>query len=148
MRHLKRTIAFIAVLAMSVACVGPVYAANGSNGTQASPTLAMYAVWLDPGTKSGELRISFDVTAAGWADSLGVSYFEIHRASDGELVDTVHGSTSSHLRSEGFSYAYTYSHTSPRIISGVYYYAVIAVSAEIGGIHDSRTLRTPAVKAP
>lgn len=148
MRHLKRTIAFIAVLAMSVACVGSVYAANGSNGTQASPTLAMYAVWLDPGTESGELRISFQVTATEWADSLGVSYFEIYRASDDKLIDTVHGSTSNRLRSEGFSYAYTYSHTSSRIISGVYYYAVIAVSAETNTAYDSRTLTTGAVKAP
>lgn len=148
MKHLKRMIAFIAVLAMSVSCVGSVYAANGSSGPQASETLAMYAVWLDPGTKSGELKITFDVTATGWADSLGVAYFEIHRASDDKLIDTVHSSTSSGLKSEGFTYTYTYTHTSPGIISGVYYYAIIAVSAKIGSAYDSRTLRTVSVKAP
>lgn len=148
MKHLKRMIAFIAVLAMSVACVGPVYAANGSNEPQSSPTLSMYGVWLKPGTKSGELRISFDVTAAGWADSLGVAYFKIYEASNDGLIDTVYGTTDNKLQSEGFSYAYTYSYTSPRIISGVYYYAVVAVYAQIGTTFDSRTLRTSAVEAP
>lgn len=147
MRQLKRMIAFIAMLAVSVACVGSVYAANGSNGTQASPTLTMYGVWLDPGDNKGELDISFQVTATDKADSLGVSYFEIHRASDGELVDTVYGSTSNGLRRESAAvYGNTYTYSS--VTSGVYYYAVIAVSAEIGGIHDSRTLRTVSVKAP
>lgn len=147
MRHLKRMIAFIAVLAVAVACVGPAYAASGSNIPQASPTLTSYTVCLDPGDNKGELDISFDVTATGWADSLGVSYFEIHRASDGALVDTVYGSTSNGLRRESaFTHTNTYTYSS--VTSGVYYYAVIAVSAEIDGIHDSRTLRTPSVKAP
>lgn len=147
MRHLKRMIAFIAMLAMSLSCVGPVYAANGSNEPQASPTLSMYAVWLDPGDNKGELDISFDVTATAWADSLGVSYFEIHKASNGELVDTVRGTTSNGLRRESAStYANTYTYSG--VTSGVYYYAVIAVSALVGTTHDSRTLRTVSVKAP
>lgn len=147
MRQLKRMIAFIAMLAVSAACVGPVYAANGSNGTQASPTLSMYAVWLDPGDNKGELDISFDVTATDKADILGVSYFEIHRASDGELVDKVYGSTSNGLRRESAAvYGNTYTYSS--VTSGVYYYAVIAVYAQIGTTFDSRTLRTPAVEAP
>lgn len=145
MRHLKRMIAFIAMLAMSVACVGSVYAANGANEPQASPTLAMYAVRLDPGDNKGELDISFDVTATDKADSLGVSYFEIHEAS-GALVDTVYGSTSNGLRSSGYTYTNTYTYTG--VTSGRYYYAVITVSAEIGTAYDNRTLRTVSVKAP
>lgn len=143
MRHLKRTIALIAMLAMSVACVGPVYAANNVNKPQASKTLAMYAVWLDPGTKSGELRISFDVTAVGWADRLGVAYFEIHKASNDELVDTIYGTTSNGLVNSGFSHGNTYSYTGA--IPGVKYYAVVSVFAEILPDFDSRTLRTVSV---
>lgn len=143
MKRLKRMIAFIAVLAMSVACVGPVYAANGSNAPQASETLAMYAVWLDPGTESDELRISFQVTATGWAKELGVAYFEIHEAGSDALIDTVHGTMSNGLTSEGFSYAYTYSYTGAT--PGMHYYAVVAVFAQIGTTIDSRTLRTRTV---
>ena len=146
MRHFKRIVALIAMLAMSVSCVGTVYAANGSNGPQASPTLTSYGVWLDPGTKNGELRISFDVTASGWADSLGVSYFEIYKASNDELVDTVRGSTSNGLKSSGTIYAYTYSYTGAT--PGVDYYAIVAVSAQIGTTYHSRTLTTRTVTAP
>lgn len=145
MRHLRRIVAFVAMLAMSIACVGPAYAANGSNEPQASPTLTSYAVKLAAGTTKGELRVSFDVTAAGWADSLGVSYFEIHRASNDELVETVRGTTSNGLKSSGFSYAHTYSYDGT---SGMACYAIVAIYAEIDGIFDSRTLRTPVVTVP
>lgn len=147
MRHMKRMIAFITMLAMSFACVGPVYAANAANGTQSSPTLAMYDVSLDPGDNKGELDITFDVTATKKADSLGVSYFEIHRASDGALVDTVYGSVENGLKKNSSStYANTYTYSGAT--SGVYYYAVIAVYAEVDGVSDGRGLRTISVKAP
>lgn len=147
MKHLKRMIAFIAMLAMSVACVGPVYAASGSDGTQASPTLAMYAVWLDPGDNKGELDISFDVTATDKADSLGISYFEIHKASNDELVEKVHGSTSNGLRRNSAS-TYTNTYTYTGVTSGENYYAIVAISAQIGTTHHSRTLTTRTVTAP
>ena len=146
MRHLKRIIAFIAVLAISVACFGTVNAANGSNAPQASPTLSVYAVWLDPGDNSGELDISFTVTAAGWADSLGVAYIEIYQASNDKLVDTVYGTTDNGLVSTGFSYTHTY--TYPDATPGVQYYAIVAVFAQIGTTFHSRTLRTRTVTAP
>lgn len=147
MRQLKRVIAFIAMLAVSVACVGPVYAANGASAPQASITLSSYTVRLDPGDNKGELDISFEVTATGWADSVGVSYIEIHRASDGKLIDTVHSSTSSGLRRTS-DYTYTNTYTYKGATSGVRYYAIVAVSAEIGDDYDSRTLTTRTVTAP
>ena len=151
MRHLKRVTAFIVVLAISVACMGTVYAANGSNEPQASPTLSMYAVWLDPGDNCGELDVSFEVVAAGWAESLGVSYIEIHKASNDELVDTIYGSTSNGLKSSGFSYTNTYTYTGAT--HGVRYYAIVAIYAQIAtgvntAIFDSRTLTTRTVTAP
>ena len=147
MRHLKRVITFIVVLAMSVACVGPAYAAREPepDSPQASPTLSVYAVWLDPGTKSGQLKISFEVTAAGMASSLGVSYIKLYKVGSSTPV-TIYGSTANGLKSSGFSYAYTYTYSGAT--SGAQYYAVVAIYAQIGTTFDSRTLRTPTVTAP
>ena len=146
MRHLKRVLAFIVVLAISVACFGTVYAANGANKPQASPTLSMYAVWLDPGYNRGELDITFEVTATNLASSLGVSYIEIHKASNDELVDTIYGSTSNGLKSSGSVYAYTYTYKGAT--SGAQYYAIVAIYAQIGTTVHSRTLTTRTVTAP
>ena len=145
MKHIKQTIALIAVLAVMTSCFGNVYAASGTDPL-ASPTLTAYAVKLAAGTKNGELRLTFDVTASGWADSLGVSYFEIYKASNDELVDTVRGSTSNGLKSSGTVYTYTYSYTGAT--PGVDYYAIVAVSAQIGTTYHSRTLTTSTVTAP
>ena len=146
MRHLKRVTAFIVVLAISVACMGTVYAANGSNEPQASPTLSMYAVWLDPGDNRGELDISFQVTATDKASSLGVSYFEIYRSSDDELIDTVYGTEENGLKSSGISYTHTYTYTGAT--HGVRYYAIVAIYAQIGTTLHGRTLTTRTVTAP
>lgn len=145
MKHLKRMIALIAVLAISTACVGPVYAANGSNGTQASPTLSMYGVWFDPGDHKGELDISFLVTATGWAESLGVSYIEIYKVGNSKPVK-ISGTVSNGLKSEGFSFTNTYTYTGAT--SGANYYAIVAIYAQIDGVVHSRTLTTRTVTAP
>lgn len=147
MKHLKRVITFIVVLAIAVTCVGPVYAARAPepDSPQASPTLSSYAVWLDPGTKRGELKISFDVTATGMASSLGVSSIKIYIEGSSVPV-TIYGSTANGLKSSGSVHAYTYSYTGAS--SGAKYYAVVAVYAQIGDIVDSRTLRTTTVTAP
>lgn len=145
MKRVTRTIALIAVLALMIGCLGTAYAASGA-APQASPTLTGYSVILDPGYHKGELDITFDVTAAGWADSLGVSYIEIHQASNGKLIDTIYGSTENGLKSTGFTYAYTYTYDGAT--SGVDYYAIVAIFALIGTTFDSRTLRTRTVTAP
>ena len=147
MRHLKRVIAFIIVLAISVACVGPAYAAREPepDGTQASPTLTKYAVWLDPGTKSGKLDISFQVTATGMASSLGVSYIKIYKVGSTTPV-TIYGSTANKLQSSGVSYAYTYTYSGAT--PGAQYYADVAIYAQIGTTLDGRTLTTRTVTAP
>lgn len=147
MRHLKRLIAFIIVLAISVACVGPAYAAREPepDGPQASPTLTMYAVRLDPGYSRGKLDITFDVTATGKASSLGVSYIKIYKVGSTTPV-TIYGSTANGLKSSGVTYTYTYTYSGAT--SGAQYYAVVAVSAQIGTTFDSRTLTTRTVTAP
>ena len=147
MKHLKRVITFIVVLAISVTCVGPAYAAKEPepDGTQASPTLSSYGVWMNPGTKRGELRISFEVTATGMASSLGVSYIKIYIEGSSVPV-TIYGSTANGLKRSGTAHAYTYSHTGAS--SGAKYYAVVAIYAQIGSTFDSRTLTTRSVTAP
>lgn len=147
MRHLKRIITFIVVLAISIACVGPAYAAREPepDGPQASPTLSKYTVRLDPGYNRGGLDISFQVTATGMASSLGVSYIEIYIEGSSVPV-TIYGSTANKLQSSGFSYTYTYTYSGAS--SGARYYAIVAVYAQIGTTFDSRTLRTSTVTAP
>lgn len=148
MKLMKRIIALIAVLTLMIGCLGTVYAAGAPNPDSplASPTLSSYGVSLDPGDNCGELDISFTVVAAGWAESLGVSYIEIHKASNDELVDTIYGSTSNGLESSGFSYTHTYTYTGAT--HGVRYYAIVAIYAQIDTTVDSRTLRTRTVTAP
>ena len=104
MKHLKRVITFIVVLAISVACVGPAYAAREPepDGPQASPTLTKYSVRLDPGDNRGELDITFQVTATGKASSLGVSYIKINKVGSTTPV-TSYGTTANWLNSSGVS---------------------------------------------
>ena len=147
MKHLKRVLTFIVVLAIMVTCVGPAYAAREPepDGTQASPTLTGYSVVLKPGTKSGELRITFDVSATGMASSLGVSYIKIYKVGSTTPV-TIYGSTANGLKSSGTVHAYTYSYTGAT--PGAQYYAVVAIYAQIGTTLDGRTLTTRTVTAP
>ena len=146
MKRMKRIIAFLAVLALMMGCLGTAYAAAPDpDGTLASPTLSSYAVWLDPGDYRGELDISFEVTATGWADSLGVAYFEIY-TSDGKLFDTVYGTEENGLKSSGVCYTYTYTYSDA--IPGAKYYADVAVFAMIGTTFSSRTLETRTVTTP
>lgn len=147
MKRMKRIIAFLAVLALMAGCLGNAYAATPDpDSTLASPTLSSYAVWLDPGDYRGELDITFYVTATDKAESLGVSYFEVYRASDDKLIDKVLGTEENGLKSSGISYGYTY--TYPYATPGVRYYVVVAVFAQINGTSHSRTLETPPVTTP
>ena len=147
MRRMKRIIAFLAVLALMMGCLGTAYAAAPDpDGTLASPTLHSYSASLRPGDYKGELKITFMVTAVDKADSLGVSYFEVHRASDGKLIDTVYGTEENGLVDSGISHARTYVYDG--LPGGVSYYVVIALFAQIGTTLDGETLRLSAVTTP
>lgn len=147
MKRMKKIVAFFAVLALMAGCLGTAYAAAPDpDGTLASPTLSSYSAFLDPGEYRGELDITFHVTATDKAESLGVSYFEVYRASDDKLIDKVLGTEENGLKSSGITYAYTY--TYPYATPGVRYYVVVAVFAQISGISHSRTLETSPVTTP
>lgn len=147
MKRMKRIITFLAVLALMMGCLESAYAAAPDpDGTLASPTLNSYGASLDPGDYKGELDITFKVSAVNKADSLGVAYFEVHRASDGKLIDTVDGTEENGLVGKGSTHAYTYTYDG--LPGGVSYYVVIAIFAEIDHVIDSRTLRLSPVTTP
>ena len=113
--------------------------------SRASTTLANYPVTIAKGSRSGEIKISYDVQANGRADSVGVSSIKIYE-SDGTYVTTITGSTGNGLIGTGVSRhrsSYIYSGT-----SGVSYYAKVTVFATIGSDHDSKTVTTGTAKAP
>ena len=109
---------------------------------RASPTLASYNVWLFSGSGKGEIIVSYEVAASTWADSLGVERIRFY-TEDGELVDTVYGSTSNGLVCTDYSFHMAdFDYELP---SGEYYYAKVTVFAEYKGVYDSRTGTTNTV---
>lgn len=113
--------------------------------TRASVTLAGYSATMRAGATSGELRISYDVTATTLATEIGVSKIKIYKA-NGTYVNTIYGSTSNGLILTSSSlHMGTYSyHATP----GVSYYAVVTVFASTATATDSRAITTGIVKAP
>ena len=109
---------------------------------RASPTLGGYNVWLFSGSGKGEIIVSYEVSASIWADSLGVERIRFY-TEDGDLVDTVYGSTSNGLVRNNYSFHMAdFDYDLP---SGEDYYAEVTVFAEYKGVYDSRTITTNTV---
>jgi len=111
----------------------------------ASPTLHSYAAWFDAGSESGEVVLSYDVTANNIADSLGVSSIQICNA-NGLPIRLISGSVSNYMVGEN-----SVNHTGYyRYLGnpGSTYYAVVTVFATIDGVTDSRTITTKRATAP
>ena len=107
-----------------------------------SPTLSSYNVWLFSGSGKGEIIVSYDVAASRWADYIGVECIRFY-TEDGDLVDTVEGTTSNGLVRADYSiHAGDFDYTLP---SGESYYAEVVVFAEYKGVYDSRTRTTNTV---
>ena len=107
-----------------------------------SPTLSSYNVWLFSGSGKGEIIVSFDIAANRWADYIGVERIRFY-TEDGDLVDTVDGTTSNGLvRSDYGIHVGDFDYTLP---SGESYYAEVVVFAEYKGVYDSRTRTTNTV---
>lgn len=144
---MKRIVALTLAIMMTITCCfGTASAAGiGDIGTRASFTISSYNVGLKAGTNSGELRISYDVTASKLADSIGVSSIVIYN-SNGSRVLTVTGTVTNGLiitSDASHTGVYTYKGT-----SGISYYAEVTVFATVGTVSDSRTVTTSTVKAP
>ena len=137
----KRVFPFILVIVCLFSVCGSALALE----IRASSTLMSYPVSASRGSSSGEIKISYDIQANNFADSLGISSIEIYK-SDGTYVTTITGSTSNGLvRSNASRHRSTYTYTGT---SGTSYYAEVTVVAKIGSDYDSRTVTTATVKAP
>lgn len=144
---MKRMIAWSLAVVMSITCgLESASAVNmGSVSPQASITLSDYNAGLKAGNNSGEIRISYSVSANNIANSMGVSSISVYK-SDGSYVTTITGTTGNGLVINSDSThdgVYTYKGT-----SGASYYTKVTVFATIGSTSDSRTVTTSAVKAP
>ena len=138
----KRLFAFIFSFALvSSLCFSISFASEN----RASKTLSFYSVSCRAGSKSGELRFSYDVRANTTADSVGVSSIVLYNSA-GVYMTTVLGSTSNGLIDSNCVICKdTYSHTA---VSGNSYYAVVTVFAQIGDEYDSSNVITYLVTAP
>ncbi len=140
----RKLLSLVLVAALVLSVLGPAaYALD----TRASDTLDYYDVTISKGSKSGEVDISFTVAAASIADSVGVSSIKIYRSNGGgAYVTTIRGTLDNGLLASGSSrHSATYTYDG---VSGISYYAVVTVTATIGGVTDSRTVTTSTVQAP
>ena len=83
---------------MSIACgFGSADAVDlGDIDPRASRTLSEYNAGLRAGSSSGEIRISYDVSATNIANSIGVLSIAVYK-SDGSYVATITGTTGNGL---------------------------------------------------
>ena len=138
---MKRIVATMTLLGVLLSSTFTASAAEAQS-LRASPTLSSYLVWLFAGSEKGEVIVSFDIKASIWADSMGVECIQFY-TEDGELVDTVYGSTSNGLVRNNHSFHMAdFEYDLP---SGEDYYAEVTVFAEYNGVYDSRTVITNTV---
>lgn len=137
----KRVVPFMLAVALLCAlCNGTATAAE----LRGSDILSSYQVKLSAGTNAGEIKISYDVRA-DVSGTVGVESIEI-RQSDGTYVTTITGTiTNGLLKSSTSNHDGTYVYQGT---SGIYYYAIVTVSAKSGALYDSRDVKTGIAKAP
>lgn len=140
---MKRIISLSLALIMAFTCCFGLTSAVEMS-PMASITISSRSATMKAGSSSGELRISYSVTANMSATSLGVSSIVIYK-SNGTYVTTITGTTSNGLVSSGGTHMGTYSYIGT---SGVSYYADVTVFAATTTDYDSKTIMTPTVKAP
>lgn len=98
---------------------------------------------ISKGDSSGDVAITFNITAYKTPTSIGASKIVIYK-SNGTQVKTITGSTSNGLLwSSGKNGMYTHSGT-----SGTSYYAEVTFIAKNASGSDTRTMTTSMVTAP
>lgn len=146
---MKRIISVILTLTLALSCCLSTAFAAEDIMPMASLTIVSQAANMAAGSKTGintgELRISYDITAKRPATELGVSSIKLYR-SDGTYITTITGTTENGLIGSGVKHMDTYSYVGG--VSGRYYYAEVTLFATIGDISDSVTITTATVKAP
>jgi len=139
----KRLISSFLLLVMIFSCCGSALAVS-DDMLRASCTLTSYNSYVGTGNNTGEIKITYSVSANKIASPIGVSAIEIYKA-NGSYVTTIRGTTSNGLMGNSRtnkSGTYTYKGT-----SGTSYYAKVTLSATAGSEHDSRTVTTNTARA-
>ena len=138
---LKRILSLLLSVVLTSTLCGAAFAMEN----RASTTLSSYAIDCTPGSRSGELRFSYDVRAKKQADSVGVESIVLYN-SGGVYMTTILGSTKNGLIENNQSSCIgDYDHT---VVSGNSYYAAFTVFAQIGDDYDSRVITSDVVTAP
>ncbi len=140
----KRIFPLFAVLVLVITSSATAIAAE-NNSLRSSPTLAIYSAKLTQGSRSGNIIISYDVSANTLAEEVGVATIKVYEAG-GDCAATITGSIWNNLLltdSVDHRSSYTYKGT-----SGTTYYTVVTVTATIDGVTDTRDITTNSVTAP
>lgn len=143
---MKRIISLTLTLALALGCCVGSAAAESGISPRASETINSYSASMKAGSKTGELRVSYNITATNTATKIGVESIVFYN-SDGSYYDTVTGTEDNGLiRSPSIKNMDTYSYTDA--VSGHYYYAIVTLISTIGDKSDTRQVTTATVKAP
>lgn len=140
---MKKFFACFFAVALLLTCCGTAIAADFDSF--ASSTITGYSAALSPGS-SGQIKLTYNVTASSTATSIGVSTIKIYNA-NGNYAATIKGTTSNGLlttNAKQKSGTYTYTGGA----SGVSYYAVVTCTATVGGVTDNKNVTTNTAKAP
>lgn len=143
---MKRMTSVILALALVLGCCVGSAAAESGISPRASETINSYSASMKSGFQTGELRISYNITATNIATQIGVESIVFYN-SDGSYYDTVTGSEDNGLLlGPSITNMDTYSYTDA--VSGHYYYAIVTLISTIGSKSDTRQVTTATVKAP
>lgn len=143
---MKRILSVTLVLALMLGCCVGAASAESGISPRASETITSYSASMKSGFQTGELRISFNITATNMATQIGVESIVFYN-SDGSYYDTVTGTEENGLiLPSSIANMDTYSYTDA--VSGHYYYAIVTLISTIGSKSDTRQVTTATVKAP
>ena len=138
---IKKTMAII--LATSFICL--CFSMPALAQMDASDYIAATSAELNQGNVSGQLRVSYSITATSSMDTIGVSRIEVYY-SNGTKYTTIWGTISSGLLKQNRPTASdTYALS---LTSGTSYYCKVTLYAAKDGGWDSRTITTGTVTAP
>lgn len=141
MTWLKRFFSFLIFITL-IFIMGPQVCAQA----RGSDYVKGYSVSAKEGIYRGEIDIACNITAKSPVSKIGVLKIEIYQ-SNGNLVATIHGTTSNGLLSSKSNLihivTYTYKGT-----PGMSYYAKVTLCAGSASDYDTRVVRTQTVQAP
>jgi hypothetical protein len=111
---------------------------------RASQYLSSYSVWTTA-TGSGHIKVDFDVSATGMADSVGVTKIVLQRKSGSSWTNVYTFNSSSTSGMLGSNRLFHCGDVTYNGTSGSEYRAVVTVYSKIGSGSDSREVTTNSV---